>query len=127
MNAHAGGLDPEKEGFAETVTEVAAVATDLITLSKTMTGPGQDAANISYLLMKAGGHWRACVDLFDRAAAAVCRRHPESIQSLDPALCTPRAGRDRCRSAAGSGGQPGRRRRRSARPPAHDTPSARTR
>ena len=90
LNAHAGGLDPEKEGFAETVAELVAVGTDLATLSKAMTGPGQDAANISYLLMKAGAADSARVHvptLFSIMQLLLfIGEDPESMESLDPAV-----------------------------------------
>src|SRR4051812_19727996 len=89
VKAHAGALDPDKEGFAETVTEVAAVATDIMTLSKTMTSPGQDAANVSYMLMKLGAADSVRIRVpFLYAIAQLLLfvgDDPESMEALDPA------------------------------------------
>src|SRR5512141_3430824 len=52
VKAHAGALDPDKESFAETAAEIADVATDIKTLSATLTTPSQDVASVSYMLMK---------------------------------------------------------------------------
>src|ERR1044071_1140369 len=49
VKAHAGAIDPDKEGFAETVAEIADLVKDYTTLSKSMETPEQKAADISYL------------------------------------------------------------------------------
>jgi hypothetical protein len=52
MHSHAAAINPDDEAFSATATEVVAVATDIKTLVDQMKSPGQDTANVAYLLME---------------------------------------------------------------------------